>query len=104
MVVSLFCMCAANVGLYAAKLAQKPTCLDLGFWLAIAFNGLYGILVLPNPKYLVGLIAFAALYGVYSIEHAAKPSGLHSRLRWIEKLVFMGSSHDVTVGEKRSPV
>jgi hypothetical protein len=90
-VVSFFCICAANVGLYAA------------FWLAIAFNGLYGILVLPNPKYLVGLIAFAALYGVYSIEYVAGRSGLQSRLRWIEKLAFMGSRHDVVAGEKRNP-
>jgi hypothetical protein len=103
-VVSLFCICAANVGLYAAKVAHKPTWLDLAFWLATAFNGLYGILVLPNPKYLVGLIAFAALYGVYSIEHAARRPGLQSRLGWIEKLAFMGSRHDAVVGEKRNPV
>ena len=103
-VVSLFCICAANVGLYAAKVAHKPTWLDLAFWLATAFNGLYGILVLPNPKYLVGLIAFAALYGVYSIEYAARRPGLQSRLGWIEKLAFMGSRHDAVVGEKRNPV
>jgi len=72
-------------------LARKPVWLELAFWLAIAFNGLYGILVLPNPKYLVGLIAFAALYGVYSIEFAAGQPNLKSRLRWLEKLVFIGS-------------
>ena len=94
-VVSLFCICSANVGLCAAKVAHNPTCLDLAFWLTIAFNGLYGILVLPNPKYLVGLIAFAALYGVYSIEYAAKQPYLQIRLKWIEKLAFMGSSHKV---------
>jgi hypothetical protein len=92
-VVSLFCICAANVGLYAAKLARKPAWLDLAFWLAIAFNGLFGILVVPHPNYLVGLIAFAALYGVYSIEYAAEQPHLQSRLKWIEKLVFMGSRH-----------
>ncbi len=90
-VVSLFCVFAANVGLYGVKLAPKPVWLELAFWLAIAFNGLYGILVLPNPKYLVGLIAFAVLYGVYSIEFAAGQPNLKSRLRWLEKLVFIGS-------------
>jgi len=94
-VVSLFCVLAANVGLYGAKLAQKPVWLELAFWLAIAFNGLYGILVIPNPRYLVGLIAFAVLYGVYSIEYAAGQPNLKSRLRWLEKLVFMGSRHRV---------
>jgi hypothetical protein len=94
-VVSLFCICAANLGLYAAKLAPKPVWSELAFWLAIAFNGMYGILVLPNPKYLVGLIAFAALYGVYSIEYAAEQPYLLIRLKWIENLVFMGSRHKV---------
>jgi len=59
---------------------------------------------LEDPKYLVGLIAFAALYGVYSIEYAARRPGLQSRLGWIEKLAFMGSRHDAVVGEKRNPV
>jgi hypothetical protein len=95
MTVLLFCICAANVGLYAAKLARKPAWLELAFWLAIAFNGLFAIFVLPNPKYLVGLIAFAALYGVYSIEYAAEQPDLKSGLKWIEKLVFMGSPHEV---------
>jgi hypothetical protein len=96
-VVSLFCVFAANVGLYGTKLAPKPIWLELAFWLAIAFNGLYGILVLPNPKYLVGLIAFAVLYGVYSIEYAAGHLNLKSRLRWIEKLVFIRSRQEAVV-------
>jgi hypothetical protein len=89
-VVLLFCVLAANVGLYGAKLARKPVWLELAFWLAIAFNGLYGIVVLPNPKYLVGLIVFAALYGVFSIEQAAEQQNLKNRLQWIERLVFIG--------------
>jgi hypothetical protein len=96
-VVSLFCVFAANVGLYGAKLAPKPVWLELAFLVAIAFNGLYGILVLPNPKYLVGLIAFAGLYGVYSIEYAAGHLNLKSRLRWIEKLVFIRSRQEPVV-------
>jgi len=95
MMVLLFCICVANVGLYAAKLARKPAWLELAFWLAITFNGLFAIFVLPNPKYLVGLIAFAALYGVYSIEYAAEQPDLQSGLKWIEKLAFMGSPHKV---------
>jgi len=96
-VVSFFCLCAANIGLYGAMLGRKVLWLELAFWLAIAFNGLYGILVLPNPKYLIGLIAFAALYGVYSIEYAARQSNLRRRLRWIEKLVFVRSERRAVV-------
>jgi hypothetical protein len=95
-VVSLYCLLAANVGLYAATLAPKPVWVELGFWLAIAFNGLYGILVLPNPKYLVGLIAFAVLYGVYSMDYAVGQSKVKTRLRWIEKLVLI-RSHQRTI-------
>jgi hypothetical protein len=90
-VLSLFCICAINVGLYGVKLARKPACLELAFWLAIAFNGLYGLLVVPNPKYLVGLISFAALYGIYSIDYAARHPYLQDRFGWLEKLVFIRS-------------
>jgi hypothetical protein len=89
LVVLLFCVCAANVGLYCVSLARKPIWLEMAFCLAIGFNGLYGILVLPNPKYLVGLISFATLYGVYSLEFAAANPDLHRRFRWLEKLVFI---------------
>jgi hypothetical protein len=89
-IVSFFCVCAANVGLYAATLARKPIWSELAFWLAITFNGLFGILVIPRPQYLLGLITFAALYGIYSIEYAAGQPHLQSRLRWIENLSFVG--------------
>jgi len=89
-IVSFFFLCAANMGLYAAKLARKPAWLELAFWLALTFNGLFGVLVLPRPQYVIGLIAFAALYGVYSIEFAATQPHLQGKLIWIKKLLFVG--------------
>ena len=88
-VILLFCVAAANIGLYASKLAPKPLWLALGFWLAIAFNGLFGILVIPNPKYLLGLIAFAALYGMYSVEYAAERADIARRLGWMRRLLLL---------------
>jgi hypothetical protein len=97
LVVLLLIIASTNVGLYAAKLARQPACLNLAFWSAIAFNGLFGILVIPNWHYLVGLIAFAALYGVYSIEYAAEQPNLQIRLNWIERLVLVGYPHKAVV-------
>ena len=87
-----FCICAANVGLYAARLARKPVWLELAFWAAMAFNSLFGILVVPSAKYLLGLIAFAALYGAYSIEYASEQPQLRTRLAWIGRVVCGASS------------
>ena len=90
-VVLFYCICATNVGLYAAKLARKPIWFELAFCGAIGFNALFGILVVPNPKYLLGLIAFATLYGVYSIEYAAERPQLRHRLAWIGRVAFAGA-------------
>ncbi len=81
-----FCIGAANVGLYAAIVARKPFWLETAFWVSMAFNSLFGILVVPSPRYLLGLIAFATLYGVYSLEYAAQQPQLHGGLAWIERL------------------
>ena len=61
---------SANAGLLAAALYPKTWPIELAFWVAIAFSSLFGILVVPYPKYLLGFIAFATLYGVVSVDHA----------------------------------
>lgn len=86
-VVLLFCICAANVGLYAAIVSRKSIWCDLAFLGAVGFSALFGILVVPNPKYLLGLITFAALYGVYSIQHATEQQPPDPRIGWIGRLV-----------------
>lgn len=97
LVVLLLTLASANVGLYAARLARPPALVNVAFALAIAFNGLFGILVYPKPKYLVGLIAFAALYAAYSIESAARQPDSEWRLGWMQKLMFIGSPRKVEV-------
>jgi len=82
-VIILYFGCAVNIGLYAAYVARKDIWFEIPFAAAISFNSLFGLLVIPNPKYLLGLIGFAALYGIYSIEWAAQqfPS-----VHWLTKI------------------
>lgn len=64
----------ANIGLPLAVYWRKPWPIDLAFWAAMAFSALPGLLVIPRPTYLVGLMSFAALYGVVSIGFAIEGS------------------------------
>lgn len=92
-VVLFYCICAANVGLYAATVARKPIWFELAFWGPVGFSALFGILVVPNPKYLLGMIAFAALYGLYSIACAAEDPQLLGKPAWIGRVVGVPSYH-----------
>ncbi len=65
-VVLLILIFSANFGLIATALHPKPWLVESAFWLAMAFNSLFGILVYPLPQYLLGLVSFAALYGIAS--------------------------------------
>jgi hypothetical protein len=56
-----------NIGLGAAILAPKPLGTELAFWLAMAVAGLPGILAIPEPQYVLGMIAFALCYWYYSV-------------------------------------
>jgi len=87
-VVLMTCLWAANVGLYATGLTRKPLALEAAFWLAIGFNALPAILVVPILAYLMGLIVFAAMYGAYSVEYAARNPEASGRLRWLRLLFF----------------
>ncbi len=60
----------ANVGLIGATIAPKPKGLEVAFWLGIVFDSLFGILVVPLMSYLLGLVAFATLYGAVSLDLA----------------------------------
>ena len=74
-VIGLALLLSTNVGLLAAVLYPKPWPIELAFWLAIAFNSLFGLLVVPHPKYLLGFIAFGTLYAVVSIDRALEVRG-----------------------------
>jgi len=91
-VVLFYCICASNVGLYAATISGKPMWFEVAFWGAIGFSSLFGILVVPKPHYVLGLIAFATLYGLYSIEHAAEQPQLRHKLGWMRRVTLAGSN------------
>lgn len=61
----------ANVGLLAAVLARKPASVDVAFGLALAFEALFGLLIIPRSTYALGFMAFAALYAAVSVEALA---------------------------------
>jgi hypothetical protein len=61
-------MCA-NIGLIAALLRPKPLNLELGFWLAIGFGALFGLLTKPWSGYILSFIAICAMYSVASVDH-----------------------------------
>lgn len=69
-VICLRLLVCANVGLLAAALYSKSWPIEVAFWLAIGFNSLFGLLVMPISNYLLGFIAFGTLYALVSIDHA----------------------------------
>ena len=93
-VVLIYCIGGANIGLYAAKLAPKHLAVEFAFWLAIAFYALPGILVVPHASYMLGLIVFAALYGAYSVEFAARNPAILGRLRYLCTLLLLKQEND----------
>jgi hypothetical protein len=57
----------ANIGLLAAAWRPRRRSIEIGFWVALAFSALSGVLVMPYAKYVLGFIALAALYGVAGV-------------------------------------
>jgi hypothetical protein len=62
----IFC----NAGLIAVVLHRKTWQLEIAFISALMFNALFGILVIPDYRYLMGFIGFTTLYGIVSIDDA----------------------------------
>jgi hypothetical protein len=81
-IVGLVLVCA-NVGLVGAFRYPKPWPIEVGFWNAIVFQCLIGIVAIPARPYLLGLIAFAVLYGVISIDVAVQHGVTKDVLRLI---------------------
>jgi hypothetical protein len=66
-----FLLFYANIGLFVPLLRPKGRAIESAFWVALAFGSLYGLLVMPYPRYALGFIALAALYGLYGLERLA---------------------------------
>jgi hypothetical protein len=56
-----------NIALAAAILCPKPVGVELAFWLAMAFGALPGIVAIPVPQYVLGMIVLGLYYWYYSI-------------------------------------
>jgi hypothetical protein len=65
----LICMLllCVNIGLPAAVLRPKAIGIELAFWLGMAFAALPGIIAIPVPQYVLGMIMLALYYWYYSI-------------------------------------
>jgi hypothetical protein len=56
-----------NIGLAAAILRPKSLGTELAFWLAMAVAAIPGIVAIPVPPYVLGMITLALLYWYYSL-------------------------------------
>ena len=69
-------LAVVNVGLLAAARYPKRWPVELGFWLAIAFNSLPGLLVMPaSTGYTLGFVTFSCLYAITSTDFALSMVG-----------------------------
>ena len=60
----MYMLISINVGLLTLRSNPIPQSLTMAFWCAIVFHALVGCLVIPTVSYLLGMIAFGALYTV----------------------------------------
>ena len=58
---------ASIAGLALAVLCPKSRATEWAFWLAMAFAALPGIIAIPVPQYVLGMITLALYYWYYSI-------------------------------------
>ena len=66
-VLAFLLLLCINVGLPAAILNPKPVGLEVSFWLAMAVAALPGIVAIPEPQYVLGMITLALFYWYYSV-------------------------------------
>jgi hypothetical protein len=57
-----------NFGLPAAILRPKSLGTELAFWLALSFAAVPGIVAIPVPQYVLGMITLALLYWYYTLD------------------------------------
>lgn len=70
MVLVLYFVLAANIGILASLKHPKPWPIEAAFFIALLFSSLFGLLVIPSPKYVLGFIVIAMIYGIFSVCYA----------------------------------
>ena len=86
----MYVLIFANVGLLLSVIYPKGWPLEFAFLASIAFNALFGILVMPRPSYLLGLMSFSTIYGMLSIDFALH-CGFLRRLRAGKKIAAIST-------------
>lgn len=66
-VLACMLLLCVNIGLAAAISCPKSVGTELAFWLAMTFAALSGIIAIPVPQYVLGMITMALLYWYYSM-------------------------------------
>jgi hypothetical protein len=66
-VLACFLLLCTNIGLAAAIKCPKPLGVELAFWISMALAALPGIIAIPVPQYVLGMIALALYYWYYSL-------------------------------------
>jgi hypothetical protein len=74
-VILFYFLIFSNLGLVAVALHRKTWQLEVAFFGAMVFNALFGIIAVPDYRYLMGFIAFATLYGIVSLDDAIEHLG-----------------------------
>jgi hypothetical protein len=72
---SMLVLCI-NIGLAAARARPKPLGTELAFWLAITFAAVPGIVAIPVPQYVLGMVTLALLYWYFSLSFWAEKTYL----------------------------
>jgi hypothetical protein len=68
-IIFIFLIPLINISPIAAFFWKKPPGIEIAFWASLSFSMLFGLLVVPEPQYLLGFIAFAGLYFIASIAY-----------------------------------
>jgi hypothetical protein len=66
-VLACFLLLSMNVGLAASIKCPKPRNIEWAFWISMLFAALPGIIAIPEPQYVLGMISLALCYWYYSL-------------------------------------
>jgi hypothetical protein len=66
-VLACMILLSANFGLLAAICRPKPPSLELAFWLAMGCAAMPGLVAIPLPQYVIGMVMLAFYYWYYSV-------------------------------------
>jgi hypothetical protein len=99
-IVMIVIVLSANLGLLAVFVRPKAISVEISFWVAVSLSVLPVLLLAPASQYLLGIVTFSALYGVFSIDHALQPGGERAaradaeRSRQHRELEKLSKQHD----------